>query len=42
MLKINERFRVNVSDDYNVELLELCDVMDKKTKTTKKVWKHVG
>lgn len=42
MLKINERFRVNVSDDYNVELLELCDVTDKKTKTTKKVWKHVG
>lgn len=42
MLKINERFRINVSDENNVELLELREITDKTTKELKKVWKNVG
>ena len=42
MLKINEKYRIVMSDDKNYELVEYCEVTRKKDKTTYWKWVHVG
>ena len=42
MLKINEKYKIEIEDANNVALYELKEVTDSKTAEKKKVWKNDG